>query len=94
MKKRNWGMFWGLAFVLLFVFVMPAYAADDAPRISVVELNDMLDSPDLVILDVRTKRDWESSSRKVVGAVRVDPNNAGSWAGDYPKDQKIVLYCA
>jgi len=94
MEKRDWGILGGLVFILLFAFVMPAYGADDAPRISVVELNDILDNSDLVILDVRTKRDWESSSRKVAGAVRVDPKNISSWAVNYSKDQKIVLYCA
>ena len=92
MKKRKLGIFVGLIFIV--TFVMPVYGANDVPRISVVELNEILDNPDLALLDVRTKRDWENSGRKIVGAVRVNPKNTGSWAGDYSKDQKIVLYCA
>ena len=94
MIKRNWIIFLGLTFLFLFAFTMPAYGEDDIPRISVVQLNDILDSPDLVLLDVRTERDWGNNDRKVVGAVRVDPKDINSWAGDYSKDQKIVLYCA
>jgi rhodanese-related sulfurtransferase len=94
MKKGNRGVFWGLAFVLLFVFITPVYGADDIPRISVKELNEIIDSPDLAILDVRIGRDWNSSDKKVIGAVRVDPKDISSWAGDYAKEQKIVLYCA
>ena len=94
MKKRNLGILWGLTFILLFSFVLPSYGVDDAPRISVKELNEILDSPDLVILDVRTEKDWGNSDKKVVGSVRVDPRKINSWAGDYSKDQKIVLYCA
>lgn len=94
MKKTKRGVFWGLAFVLLFAFITPVYGADEIPRISVKELNEIIDSPDLALLDVRTGRDWKNSDKKVVGAVRVDPKNVNSWVGDYAKEQKIVLYCA
>jgi rhodanese-related sulfurtransferase len=93
MKKRNRGVLWGLAFMLLFAFVVPVQGAE-APRISVQELNEILESPDLVILDVRTDKDWKASDRKVVGAVRVRSQDINSWAGDYAKKQRIVLYCA
>ncbi len=92
--KHKLRMALGLAFLLLFAFTMPTYGAEDAPRISTEQLKDILDSPDLVLLDVRTEKDWEKSDRKIVGAVRVDPDDVSSWAGDYSKDQKIILYCA
>ena len=94
MNKRKWGILWGLAFMFLFVFTMPAYGANEVPRISVTQLNEITGSSNPVILDVRTEKDWGNSDRKVVGAVRVDPKNINSWAGDYSKEQKIVLYCA
>ena len=94
MKDRKLTTFLGLTFLLLFAFAMPAYGANDAPRISTEELQAMLGSSDLVLLDVRTAKDWKKSDRKIVGSVRVDPIDVSSWAGDYSKDQKIILYCA
>ena len=80
--------------MFLFTFVMPTYGADNVPRMSIEQLNEILGNPNLVLLDVRTEKDWGKSDRKIVGAVRVDPNDVDSWAGDYTKDQRIVLYCA
>ena len=94
MRDGKLRTFLGLTFLLLFAFAMPAYGADDAPRISTEELQSMLGSSDLVLLDVRTARDWKKSDQKIVGSVRVDPKDVSSWAGDYDKGQKIVLYCA
>ncbi len=94
MKNRKLTTFLGLTFLLLFAFAMPAYGEDDVPRIRTEELKGMLGSSDLVLLDVRRENDWKTSDIKITGAVRVDPNDVGSWAGDYGKEQKIVLYCA
>ncbi len=94
MKNKKLTTFLGLTFLLLFAFALPAYGADDAPRVSTEELQAMLGSSDLVLLDVRTAKDWKKSDRKIVGSVRVDPIDVSSWAGDYSKDQKIILYCA
>ena len=92
--KHKLRMTLGLAVMFLFVFTMPTYGADDVPRITTEQLKDILGSPDLVLLDVRTEKDWGKSDRKIVGAVRVDLDDVSSWAGGYSKDQKIILYCA
>ena len=94
MENRKLTTFLGLAFLLLFAFAIPAYGGGDAPRISTDELQAMLGSSDLVLLDVRTAKDWKKSDQKIAGAIRVDPKDVSSWAGDYDKGQKIVLYCA
>jgi rhodanese-related sulfurtransferase len=54
----------------------------------------MMNNPDLVIIDVRTGRDWASSESKIKGAVREEPNKAESWADKYEKSKTLVLYCA
>jgi rhodanese-related sulfurtransferase len=92
--KHKLRMTLGLVFMLLIAFTMPVYGAEDVPRISTEQLKDILGNPDLVLLDVRTEKDWGESDRKIVGAVRVDPDDVSSWAGDYTEDQKIILYCA
>jgi rhodanese-related sulfurtransferase len=87
-------MFLGLPFLLMFAFTMPAYGEDDVPRMSTEQLMDILGSSDLVVLDGRIRKDWKKSDTKIVGAVRVDPHDVSSWAGDFSKDQKIVVYCS
>ena len=94
MRDGKLRTFLGLTFLLLFAFAMPAYGAGDAPRIGTDELQTMLGSSDFVLLDVRTAKDWKKSDKKIVGAVRVDPKDVKSWAGNYGKEQKIILYCA
>jgi rhodanese-related sulfurtransferase len=51
-----------------------------------------LGSPDVVLLDVRFKDDWESSNEKITGAVRMDPQTVYAWSSTLPKDKEIVLY--
>ena len=94
MKKRNRRMFLGLTLTLLFAFALPTYGEDEVPKIRVEELKEILESPGLVIFDVRSGKDWGSSEIKITGAVRVDSQDIHSWAGAYSKEQKMVLYCA
>ena len=54
----------------------------------------MLDSQDLIILDVRTGKDWSSSEFKIKGAVRLEGGEVSSALKKYSKDKTIVLYCA
>jgi len=58
------------------------------------ELRAKLDSPDVVIIDVRLGKDWKASEEKIKGAMRVDPAEVESVAAKYPKDITLVLYCA
>lgn len=70
-----------------------AQAAEEVPRITVAELQTELGSPDLVIIDVRQDADWRKSDQKIAGAVREDPSATQTWAGNYAKEKKVVLYC-
>ena len=92
MKKRL-----VIAALLIFFMVggctMFARSAD-APRMTKDELKAMLGNPDLVIIDVRTQRDWTEGDSKIKGAIREDPEAVESWTKKYPKGKTIVLYCA
>ena len=68
--------------------------AADAPRMSKDELLAKLKSPDLVLIDVRTEKEWRKSDKKIVGAVWQDSEEYAKWAGNYPKEKTIVLYCS
>jgi hypothetical protein len=85
-----------LAVVVLALALSPVgmALADEVPRMGKEELRGLLDNPDVVILDARAVKDWRKSDAKLPGAVRVDPHDVSSWAGDYPKDKRIVVYCA
>jgi len=63
-----------------------------APRITKEELKSMLGNAKLIIVDVRTGKDWKSSEYKIKGAVRADPTKVESWAGSYGKDRTFVVY--
>lgn len=80
-------------FIFLFGSATSSFAAN-VDTIDVDELKSMLDSESTVILDVRAGRDWSSSEFKIKGAVRAEPGDVKSWAGNYAKDKTIVLYCA
>jgi len=85
----------------LFSLIMEACAlrgmqsGAEARRITSEELKALLDDPNTIIIDVRQEGDWKQSDRKIKGAVHEDPmKEEESWAGKYPKDKNIVLYCA
>ncbi len=86
-----------VAIVLLataWTFSALSFAAEDAPRIAKEEVKALLNDPNVAILDARIGSDWKKSDKKIKGAVRVDPLDVGAWAGSYPKDKKIIVYCA
>jgi hypothetical protein len=64
------------------------------PRMSVEELNKILDDPELTVIDVRAGSDWKTSPDKIKGAVRQEPKGVGTWSAAYDKAKTIVLYCA
>lgn len=70
-----------------------APSAEKVPRISAEELRAELDSPDLVVIDVRSDRDWRRSDKKITGAIREDSSRPQEWANQYGKEKKLVLYC-
>lgn len=72
----------------------PFAAADEVARMTKEQLKALLNDPDVVILDVRTSRDWKGSEKKIKGAIRENPKGFESWAHKYPKDKTLVLYCA
>jgi rhodanese-related sulfurtransferase len=91
MKRR----LWNAALIILFVLVGCATLtkSTDALRMTKEELRAMLDSPNLVVIDVRYGKDWTDSDLKIKGAVREDPGAIDSWVNKYPKDKTLVFYC-
>jgi hypothetical protein len=85
----------GLLVVLAFCNVAPpaqAAAADDVPRISKEEAKALLGKPNVVFLDARVDKTWKGSSRKILGAVRVDLYDLETQAANYGKDATFIVY--
>jgi len=70
-----------------------AVAREEVPRITKEELRANLDNEDVVIIDVRTMKDWNASDYLIKGARRENPMDINFWY-NYPKDKTMVLYCA
>lgn len=94
MRITNAGIGLLALFVIMAALLTVVYAEDDAPRIGQEQVLQMLDDPDLTILDARIVRDWRKSDMMIKGAIRVDPHDVSSWIGKYSPDQKIVVYCS
>lgn len=85
-----------VAVTVLVVIIALAYGiagADDARMMTKEQLLPMLGKPDVVIIDVRTKYDWDNSKVKIPGSLREEGMKFASWMKNYPKDKTIVLYC-
>jgi rhodanese-related sulfurtransferase len=82
---------------ILLVLVSLAYVpvrADDTQMMTKEQLRPLLGKSDVIIIDVRTKYEWDNSKVKIPGAVRQEGMKFGLWMRKYPKNKTIVLYCA
>lgn len=79
-----------LAFTLLFTLPL---AAASIPKMDKDELKNQLGSENVVVVDVRTGRDWSASEFKIKGAVRVNDGDLTALESN-DKEQTFVLYCA
>ncbi len=91
-RKRNTLPVLILAAVFAASSIGVVYGADEVPRMTKDELKSLLGSPEVVILDVR----WEGKDapERISRSVFEDPDQIDSWASNYPKEKKIVLYCS
>jgi len=64
------------------------------PWMTQEELRGKLTNPEIVVLDVRKKPDWDRGGTKIRGAFHEDYERVKEWAGKYPRDKTLVLYCA
>jgi len=73
-------------------------AASESIRVTPQELSEMLHSKDPpVVLDVRTRSQYEQDRTRIPGAVRVAPDEVDAWAregsGSQVEGQRVVAYC-
>ena len=94
MKKNLLSVLAGSIGLTLLAVWTASSVAVDVPRMTTAELKGRLGDPDVIIIDVRTSRDWKASEYKIQGAVREDAIDFDNWANKYPKAKTVVLYCA
>jgi rhodanese-related sulfurtransferase len=65
------------------------------PRISVDELAALLDGPDPpIVLDVRTRSQYEEDASRIPGSLRVKPDHLLEWIDNQERrDRLVVTYC-
>ena len=79
---------------MVFLFSGVAVSAElEIDRISKEQLQQKMVDNSVVVVDVRSGRDWKSSEFKIKGAIR-QGGDIVSWAKSYDKDTVFVLYCA
>jgi hypothetical protein len=65
---------------------------EDIPRMTKEELKSHLGKPDVVILDARLEKQWESSDAKIPGASHLKEEDVKSWAKMQDRSKTYVLY--
>lgn len=63
-------------------------------RISPTDLEELLRSTPVTLLDVRRAGDRESNPISMAGAAWRAPENVAAWGDDLPVDKPVVIYCA
>ena len=77
------------------MLVFSSYSGGSSVSVITKEtLKNWVDKGEVTILDARQGRDWGSSEFKIKDAHRADPGQFMAWKDKYPKNQKLVLYCA
>jgi rhodanese-related sulfurtransferase len=93
MKVKGFGLS-ALTIVAVLAALSSTPWALDVPRLTKEEVRPLIGNPEVVIVDVRTGRDWDESAAKIQGAVREDPGSVDKWMGKYPKEKTLIFYCA
>lgn len=66
--------------------------ADGVRRVTVAELNQMIERGEAIAADVRTKEQYEQG--RIKGAIFMPTDELSNRLSELPKDKLIVFYCA
>jgi rhodanese-related sulfurtransferase len=87
-------MFQTLIFLIILLVSFSPLPAKDITLITTNELKGLLGDAEVLVIDVRSAHDWNSSELKIKGALRENPMEVNAWAKNYSPEKTIVLYCA
>ena len=66
------------------------------PRVQVMELASQLQSGDaekILVVDVRSHGYYDAGATRILGSIRIEPNNLPQEIAALPKDKDLYLYC-
>jgi NhaP-type Na+/H+ or K+/H+ antiporter len=70
------------------------HAPGDVPRLTVDELEERLRAAHPpVVLDVRTRSQYDADRSRIPGSVRVYPDQVAAWAVHQSRERPVVAYC-
>jgi rhodanese-related sulfurtransferase len=81
-------------FIWVTAMSMASVTKEPVKRMTTEELKNRLNDSEIVIFDVRAAKSWDASDKKIKGAYREVPKEAGEWADKYVKNKTYVLYCS
>ena len=87
-------LLWTMVAMLLLLAPAACLADKHLQYVDKDTLKSWLDDPKVMIIDVRSPKDWSGSDMMIKGAVRMDPGKSAAWGNTLPKDKKLVFYCA
>src|SRR5436853_6603276 len=76
-----------VSLTLMGLLFQASVAQNAVVKMTKEELRAKLDSPDVVIVDMRLGKDWKASEEKIKGAIHVAPDAVVSLAATYSKDK-------
>lgn len=79
--------------ILILMFLATSATAGSVSTMDKDQLKSLLGNDDVVVLDVRTGKDWSTSEFKIQNALRLKGKDL-SVVDKYSKDHTFVLYCA
>ena len=80
--------------IMVFMPTTVVWATSEVPTMKAEELQAMLGSPAVIILDARSTGAWKKSTEKIQGAIRAASDDYQNWKEQYSKKTTIVLYCS
>ena len=93
---RHLKPFGGVLLALAALFWLPpttvVAASVEVPRISVEKANQLLNSLDVIFIDVRSPKSWWRSTAKIAHAIREEPDAIKQWAAKYTRDKTFIFY--
>ncbi|MBM4293440.1 MAG: hypothetical protein FJ126_00850 [Deltaproteobacteria bacterium] len=93
MHRKAW-LLWAVVMLVLAPLSVSLAQKPELQFVTQDALKGRLGDPKVLIIDVRSPKDWSASDKKIPGAVRQEPSKAATWGPTLPKDKEIVLYCA
>jgi rhodanese-related sulfurtransferase len=93
MRNFMMGIILSIVFLLAPLSILNAHHVDDISRISKEKVLEMMDQPDVLIIDSRSTEEYDKASQKIKGGMRLNLLKLADFMADVPKSKTLVFYC-